>query len=330
MLLLDPPRPEPAWMNHRPRPACTAASTACIAACLAAACLPAVGPAAAEEFRLLAWNVESNRPGSKPDSDARVIARQLVALAKDPASRPQIVALSEVAPADVHGYRKAVALGLAAETDFVTSASGGFRDADSLLVVVDSGRFKIDAAVELHRYGGIIANFNVDDEQSPEHGTVRARSPLVVTLRDKLSDETFRLVVVHLARSEADLRTDQARMLVAWAKDQEGPLIAAGDFNFDWDMYTKRGNPGFDALVAGAVWTWLEPDPLVDTNLAGARDNPKRDRFPDSILDFVFVANRAKDWRGESQVIVRPNDFPDDETTSDHRPILATFRPPAP
>lgn len=293
-------------------------------------CLALAGarPAAAEEpFRLLAWNVESNRPGSPPDSDARVIASQLVALLKAPASRSQIVALSEVAPVDVHAYRKAVGLGLGVETDFVTSASGGFRDADSLLLVVDKGRFAIEHAIELHRYAGIVANFNVDDERSPEHGTVRARSPLAVKLRDKQAGETFWLVVVHLARGEADLRTDQARMLVKWAQDQKGAVIAAGDFNFDWDMYTKRGNPGFDAMMAGGVWTWLEPDPLVDTNWAAARDNPKRDRFPDSILDFVFVANEATAWQGQSEVIVRPGDFPDDETTSDHRPVVATFKP---
>jgi hypothetical protein len=292
-------------------------------------CLAAAGgrPAAGEEFRLLAWNVESNRPGSPPDSDARVIARQLVGLLKTPATRGQIVALSEVSPADVHAYRKAVALGLGTETDFVTSASGGFRDADTLLLVVDASRFRIEDAVELHRYAGIVANFNVDDDRSPEHGTVRARSPLAAKIRDLATDQLFWLVVVHLARGEDDLRTDQARMLVAWARDQRAPVIAAGDFNFDWDMYTKRGNPGFDAMMAGGVWTWLRPDPLRDTNWAASRDNPKRDRFPDSILDFVFVAQGATDWRGESQVIVRPGDFPDDDESSDHRPILATFRP---
>ena len=306
-------------------PAAALALGVCL--CLAS---PGGRPAAGEEFRLLAWNVESNRPGSPPDSDARVIASQLVGLLKAPATRGQIVALSEVAPADVHAYRQAVGLGLDGEVDFVTSASGGFRDADSLLLVVDATRFRIEDAVELHRYAGIAANFNVDDEQSPEHGTVRARSPLVAKIRDLVTDQWFWLVVVHLARGEDDLRTDQAKMLVAWARDQDAPVIAAGDFNFDWDMYTKRGNPGFDAMMADGVWTWVRPDPLRDTNWAAARDNSKRDRFPDSILDFVFVAQGATGWRAESQVIVRPGDFPDDDETSDHRPILATFRPARP
>jgi endonuclease/exonuclease/phosphatase family metal-dependent hydrolase len=284
-------------------------------------------PLAAEEFRLLTWNVESNRPGSRPVSDARVIASQLVSMLRRPATRAEIVALSEVAPADVLAYRRAVEIAFRGPVDHATSASGGFRDADSLLLVVDARRFRIEEVAELHRYAGITANFNLDDPESPEHGTLRARSPLAVRLRDTDSDQTFWLVVVHLARGEADLRTDQARMLQQWAADQDGPVIAAGDFNFDFDFRTRQGNPGFDAMLAGGTWQWLEPDPLIDTNWAADRDDPSRDRYPDSILDFVFVANAATRWQGESDVVVREKDFPDDERTSDHRPLITSFRP---
>jgi len=290
----------------------------------------AMQPVSAEPFRLLAWNVESNRPGSPPTSDPQVIAGQLVSLLGEAATRAQVVVLSEVAPEDVHTYRKAVARGLGADVDFLTSASGGFRDADSLLVVVDKERFEILDACELHRFAGIRGNFNVDDEGSSEQGRVRARSPLVLRLRERETATEFRLVAVHLARGEEDLRTDQGRMLLAWAKATPGPLVAAGDFNFDWDFHTRRGNGGFDAMTAGGTWEWLEPDPLIDSNWAGDRDDPSRDRYPDSILDFVFVAHEARSWNGESRVIVRPGDFPDDETTSDHRPILATFELPPP
>jgi hypothetical protein len=41
----------------------------------------------------------------------------------------------------------------------------------------------------------------------------------------------------------------------------------------------------------------------------------------------VFVANGAKSWKGEADVIVREGDFPDSDKTSDHRPIIATFEP---
>jgi endonuclease/exonuclease/phosphatase family metal-dependent hydrolase len=281
----------------------------------------------AAEFRVLAWNVESNRPDAPAVSDAEVIATQLTALLRDPASRAQIVALTEVEPATVHAYTRAVAAGLGTEVDFVTSASGGYRDADTLLLIVDRTRFRIDEVVEIHRYAGLAANFNVADAGSAEQGTVRARSPLLVRLHDTERNASFRLFVTHLARGEADLRVEQARLLRRWAADHDEPVIAAGDFNFDYEFRTRRGNAAYDAMLEGDVWRWIQPDPLVDSNWTEDRKNAGNDLYPDSILDFVFVANEAKQWHGDSDVIVRPGDFPDDEKTSDHRPIIATFRP---
>ncbi|MFM7208057.1 MAG: endonuclease/exonuclease/phosphatase family protein [Planctomycetaceae bacterium] len=289
------------------------------------------GPALAraEAFRLLAWNVESNRPGQPPVSDARVIADQLSDLVRAPATRAEIVALSEVEPKTVWTYRQAVADGLGGDVDFVTSASGGYADADSLMLVVDARRFRIDEVIELHRYAGIRANFPVNDESSSEHGSVRGRSPLIARLHDLVDGRDVWVIVNHLARGENDLRTDQARALRRWAADRREPVIAAGDFNFDYEFQTAKGNPAFDAMLEGGTWTWVKPDPLVDSNWSEDRKRlgPGVDSYPGSILDFVFVANAAKEWHGESDVIVRSGDFPDDNRTSDHRPIVATFRP---
>jgi hypothetical protein len=81
-------------------------------------------------------------------------------------------------------------------------------------------------------------------------------------------------------------------------------------------------------MLEGDTWTWLKPDPLVDSNWSDDRQIKGRrvDRYPDSILDFVFVANDAKKWNGVSTVVVRPGDFPDSDKTSDHRPLLTSFR----
>jgi hypothetical protein len=46
-----------------------------------------------------------------------------------------------------------------------------------------------------------------------------------------------------------------------------------------------------------------------------------RGAYPHSCLDFTFVAGKAKLWHSRSRVIVRDGDFPDDEKTSDHRPV---------
>jgi len=39
------------------------------------------------------------------------------------------------------------------------------------------------------------------------------------------------------------------------------------------------------------------------------------------MLDFAFVAGPAKEWTPVCSVIEMDGDFPDDKTTSDHRPI---------
>ena len=40
------------------------------------------------------------------------------------------------------------------------------------------------------------------------------------------------------------------------------------------------------------------------------------------MLDFAFVANGAKKFDCDCEIVVRANDFPDDETTSDHRATI--------
>lgn len=249
-------------------------------------------------------------------------------MAATEATRFSILVLSEVEPATVDRYQSAAAEGLGTTIDFVTSASGGFGDTDSLMLLVDSTKFEIRDAIEIHRHGGLKGNFNNPAEESAP-GALRARSPLAVKLAFKSNGATFWVIANHLARGEAELRTEQARMLRQWAMDSDEPVIAAGDFNFDFDFKTQQGNPGFQAMLEGDTWTWLKPDPLVDSNWSDDRQIKDRrvDRYPDSILDFVFVANGAKKWNGGSNVVVRPGDFPDNDKTSDHRPLITVFRP---
>ena len=51
------------------------------------------------------------------------------------------------------------------------------------------------------------------------------------------------------------------------------------------------------------------------------------DHYRDSLPDFVFVGQAARDWGATSTVIVCSGDFPDDEATSDHRPVEAILDP---
>ena len=45
-----------------------------------------------------------------------------------------------------------------------------------------------------------------------------------------------------------------------------------------------------------------------------------------SMLDFVFVANGAKEFEADCKVVVRENDFPDTDQTSDHRATRVEIR----
>jgi hypothetical protein len=63
------------------------------------------------------------------------------------------------------------------------------------------------------------------------------------------------------------------------------------------------------------VW----PDLLVDTQWS---DRDGEDAYLDSCPDFTFVAGAAMQWNCQSRVVVREGDFPDDEATSDHRPVV--------
>lgn len=72
-----------------------------------------------------------------------------------------------------------------------------------------------------------------------------------------------------------------------------------GDYNFDFDFRNLTGRNG-------------------------------RDRCRDSMLDFMFVDQGARDWKAAVVVIVQTGDFRDDERTSDHRPVEATFDPATP
>ena len=75
------------------------------------------------------------------------------------------------------------------------------------------------------------------------------------------------------------------------------------------------------------VWKWLRPGKLIDSNWSDTNlrlpDAQRTDRYPDSILDFIFVAGPAQQWQAKSWVVVKPGDFPDSGETSDHRPVAA-------
>ncbi|MHC5023717.1 MAG: exonuclease/endonuclease/phosphatase family protein [Planctomycetota bacterium] len=131
------------------------------------------------------------------------------------------------------------------------------------------------------------------------------------------SGQEFLFVVNQLDRVNDEGRHEQARRLNEWAAQQALPIICCGEMNFDWSV-GDRGRTrdrGFDLMTANGTFRWVRPDRLEPTH--DSRDN--------SILDFIFVAGVAPWSRARCEIIVERGDFPDDETTSDHRPVLGQF-----
>jgi endonuclease/exonuclease/phosphatase family metal-dependent hydrolase len=239
-------------------------------------------------MKFLSWNVESE------GADPATIAKQLGDL-----GRYDLIALTEVLPS--------------AATDFCSA----FGD-DYLFVLSETGRTDSMMLIYNKNTLDFVRKFELHDINFKN----RYRSPLVGHFRDALTGKELLVMVNHLARGSEKTRQIQAEKLVEWARDQTMPIVALGDYNFDYEFDTRQGNEAFRLFMKDNVWKWIEPYELIDTNWY---DNPQqpdgKDDYPGSMLDFAFVAGSAKEWTTSCKVIVRDGDFPDDAKTSDHRPF---------
>lgn len=236
-------------------------------------------------LRMFSWNVESE------GADSDVIASQLKEMGEY-----DVYALSEVMPEDLRKYKNTLG-----DNFKFAHSSTGFND--RLQILYNAQRFETIQKLDL-------------DEINYER---RYRSPLVVHLRDKETQIEFMVMNNHLARGKAEIRTKQAEQLVEWARGKTIPIIALGDYNYDFVFATETGNEGFKAMLRDNVWRWVRPTELIDTNWFDPEPDGI-DNFPGSMLDFAFVAGKATEWTCVCNIIVREGDFPDDNRTSDHRP----------
>ena len=252
------------------------------------------------------WNIESG------GNDPGLIADQLKAFAEK--GDYQVFALSEVEKYDI--YRKRFdSIGKQGQWQTILGASGvnEGRENDRLMILYDSTRLNLIESQELNRFGDFRLNSG------------RHRSPLVARFECERSEMQFLLIHNHLARGDAEFRVEQAAGLREFARADSVAKIAVGDYNFDYVFATRKGNEGFVEILRDDVWEWIEPHELIDTNWFDPEPDGV-DNYPGSMLDFTFVAGAAKDWDVSSRVIVRDGDFPDDDRTSDHRPVEVVVR----
>ena len=242
-------------------------------------------PASPFSASLLSWNIESE------GNDPELIAEQLAEF-----NHHDVIGLTEVLAENFSRYRDA----LGKKFRYAYSKTG-FND--RMMILFNTDKFELVRSFEL-------------DEINFER---RYRSPLVVHLQDKPSGTEFMVMINHLARGKAEVRQRQAQQLVDWARDQTIPLVAIGDYNFDYVFDTENGNDAFRIFLRDNIWRWVKPDELIDTNWFDPEPDGK-DNYPGSMLDFAFVAGSATEWNAACKIIVRDGDFPDGPRQSDHRP----------
>ncbi len=244
---------------------------------------------AEETLSIVGWNAEANFNGADPT----VIAERMAFM-----EGVDIWGFCEVKnSAWAQELEHGAEVGESANFDHILGTTGGNI---RLLIIFDADRLERLSNEELH------------DVNEGNH-----RAPLIAKFRIRLTSVEFLIMVNHLARGNASLRHEQATKLREWATDQTLPVIAVGDYNFDWHYRHGESDhdQGYDNLTAGSVFTWIRPPILVRTQASSY----------DGVLDFVFVANKPATWKASSRILREPGDFPDSKSTSDHRPVSATI-----
>jgi endonuclease/exonuclease/phosphatase family metal-dependent hydrolase len=180
---------------------------------------------------------------------------------------------------------------------------------DRLGIVFNATRLQLIGSQELHR-----VTYNADQ---PPAGRCQ-RSPLVAEFQDTRSNRRLLFMVNHLARADNASRRDQGQRLNEWVRKQTLPVIACGDYNFDWSATNGDQNHdvGFDSVVADNHWTLVRP-----TQLTQSQCNPNFD----SVFDFVFVNTAARPLALNSVILQEANDCGNVAANPDHRPLRAEF-----
>ncbi|MEB3279328.1 MAG: endonuclease/exonuclease/phosphatase family protein [Lyngbya sp.] len=255
-------------------------------------------PASAEHLSIISYNVESD---DLEDTDPRLVAEDIREIAG-----ADLWGLSEVADqvaADI--FTEAVAV---PGSDF-ESIFGTTGTLDKLQIIYNQNKLELQDSEELDNIGG-------------------SRSPLVAHFKFLPTGQEFLFTVNHFNRGSEIKRNQQAENLRNWVQAQSLPVIAVGDYNFDFDLAKKKGNKAFDLFLQKEVMTWIKPNCLKTNSCppTGTQCDPQYA----SILDYVFVSPMAKNWPGESDILLIQKQVcqKEKEGFSDHYPVTANFSIP--
>jgi endonuclease/exonuclease/phosphatase family metal-dependent hydrolase len=269
------------------------------------------------ELRVIAWNIAHGRGpeagnwggGGKEVKLDRL--RRMGRLLKD--NKPDLVVLNEV--------------------DFDSTWSSGVNQAEVIARELGmanraEGR-NVDASLPLlsFRFGNaVLSRFPITDAEMvdlPAHSGFESfvagkKKGLLCTL-ELPGKKPLRVLAVHLEHRSEAVRVSSARLIERARMAAKTPLVAAGDFNT-----APEGYPHVRPEAGGRTAVSLLLDGKGFRTAAKAVPGPEDFTFPatkpDRAIDWVFA---PPDW-----IVLEHK--PLDSRLSDHRPVLARLRPPAP
>ena len=264
-----------------------------IAAAVMSAVLLSSPARSAEMLSVISFNIESDQ-----DTDPRKVAQEIAKLSA--AGQVDLFGLAEVQNQfDADLYQKAADREGAGFRYLL--AKNGNEDRVAILYNYDTLKFR--EVFELDRLPG-------------------SRKALIARFQHKTSDVEFLFIVNHFNRRDTERRQRQARLIRDWVLKQPLPAILVGDYNFDYDPSTQRGNRSFEIFTEDEGLVWLRPA-CVEDGTCPATGTQCDSRY-NSISDFVFIADQKRGWKGLSKVLFQRANYCDRERRgySDHRPVL--------
>jgi len=263
---------------------------------LALVWLALLAPAAAASLTVVSFNVESDR-----DTDPALVAADIAAIGQ--AGTIDLFGLAEVHDAaDLEVYRQAAARP-GAMFEAILARHG---EHDRVALLYNATTLELHEVFELDRFPG-------------------SRKALVGRFRHRATGVEILFLVNHFNRRDTERRNRQARLIRDWVLAQDLPAILAGDHNFDFDPVRDEGNAAFASFTADSGLAWLRP-PCIAAGSCPATGTQCDPRY-NSIMDFVFLADRGRGWHGRSAILMQQPDYCERERRgyADHRPVLGVI-----
>lgn len=179
------------------------------------------------------------------------------------------------------------------------STEGAIETTDALAILYDTNKLELIESKEL---------LHIKRHQ-------HSRAPLVATFQEIATGKRFEFMVNHLERKREHDRNEQAKLLNTYGRETNIPIVAMGDYNFDWSLKNHTHNQGYTELTKAGVFTWEKPQNMIMTSCA---------RSYNSILDFALYTNGIKPIKSNVLLAARHYCY-DDKSKPDHRPVLFTF-----